>query len=141
MRASVEDCAKFTQICGDLADLADLCELTGKIDHRPSRPRLWPYPSRTCQDLVDRREIVIIGTNDISILREADSFQSGKSGGLNAVVREGMPLEVGFLFTGDTGEAVQIKKRAQGEKDTLRELKNRGSEKGQSFEEGAGGYL
>ena len=52
-----------------------------------------------------------------------------------------MPLEVGFLFTGDTGEAVQIKKRAQGEKDTLRELKNRGSEKGQSFEEGAGGYL
>jgi hypothetical protein len=36
------------------------------------------------------------------------------------------PLESGFLFT---GEAVQIAKRTQGERNTLREVKNRGSEK------------
>jgi hypothetical protein len=100
--------------------------LTGEIDHRPSPPRLQLHLPCTCQNLADRREIVIvtavvriIGIKDLSILREADIFPGGKSGG-NAGIR-GMqvensfllltstwiPLKPGFLFT---GEAVQIAK-------------------------------
>ena len=37
-----------------------------------------------------------------------------------------MPLEPGFLFT---GEAAQVAKGTQGERDALREVRNRGSEK------------
>jgi len=68
--------------------------LTGEIDHRPSPPRLRLHPPCTCQDLADRREIVvviiviIIGIKDLSVLREADILLCGKSGGLNAGVRE-----------------------------------------------------
>src|SRR5271155_4499495 len=75
--------------------------LTGEIDHRPSPPRLQLHPPCTCQNLADRREIVvitvvvrIIGIKDLSILREADIFPGGKSGG-NAAVR-GMQVENSF---------------------------------------------
>lgn len=42
------------------------------------------------------------------------------------------PLETGFLFT---GEAAQTAKRTQGERNALREVKNRGSEKASPLKE------
>jgi hypothetical protein len=62
---------------------------TGKIDQWPSRPRLqlhFPWP---CQDLADRREVAITGIKDFSVLGAAITCSPGKSGGLNAVAREG----------------------------------------------------
>jgi hypothetical protein len=80
--------------------------LTGEIDHRPLPPRLRLHPPCTCQDLTNRREIIIvviiiigiIGIKDLSVLRETDILLGGKSGGLNAGVREGYKWKTALLL-------------------------------------------